>query len=410
MTKEGTERTRLIAARETVGLTQAELADKIKYSRDALSTWERGEAAPGNNAILTLCRYFGKNPADLDLASELSESELAMLQELLKNKKANRRQALAILSLPAFAGIDFATLGNPLISREASLNLCRVAIKGCWYLVDHGGYTEASDILKECEGALSEVATRSKHQGMAATLAVEGKIIQVIIAGHTLDHRGREQLGQDLVDIAEMSGDADIHAMALGWHGDTYKRCLFQPKTAQAIFNDALKCGDISLLNKADIYSNLALAYALDQNQKKARKYIELAKTTMPDHPEFDPLYHVIRTGQSEIDQRVGRVYLILAGSFPKEDYAQMAYDASVESLDKPSLSLTHRGLVLIQMADAARGVGKLDEFFSALRDGIPIAFQLDSKRDKDAALKALGKTPPEWKNDRRYKDLLAMF
>ena len=404
------ERTRLIAARDTAGLTQQELADKINYSREALSLWERGEANPGNNAIIELCRYFGKNPADLDLACDLTESELAMLQELLKNKKANRRQALAIISLPAFAGIDFSTLENPLISHGTSSNLCRVAIQGCWYLVGHGGYTEASAILKECESALSELATQSKYQSLAASLAVEGKIIQMVIAGRTLDYRLREQLGLDLIDIAQMSGDGDIHAMALGWHGDTYKRCLVQPKTAQAILKDALKCGDISPLNKAATFSDLAIAYALDQNQKKARKYIELAQMTMPDHPELDPLYRVIRTGHSEIDQRVGRAYLILAAYFPREKYAQLAYDTAKESLSKPSLSLSHRGMVLIQKADAARSVGKLDDFFSALEEGIPIAIQLDSKRDKDAALKALSQAPDSWKKVQRYKDLVELF
>jgi transcriptional regulator with XRE-family HTH domain len=404
------ERTRLIAARETVGLTQAELADKINYSREALSQWERGDSTPGNNAILELCNFFGKNPADLDLACDLTESELAMLQEILKNKKANRRQALALMTLPAFAGVDFSALDKPLISHGASLNLCRAAIQGCWYLFDHGGIAEASIILKECEGALSELAAQSRYQGLAATLAVEVKIIQMAMATQRGDYRVREQLGLNAVDIAEMSGDGDIHAMALGWHGDTYKYCLFQPKTAIAALNDALKCGDISPLNKAATFSDLGVAYALDRNQKKARHYIELAQMTMPDHPESDPLYRCIRTGQSEIDQRVGRVYLILAGYFSKGDYAQMAYDTSVQSLGKPSLSLWHRGEILIQKAVAARGTENFDEFFKALNEGIPIAIQLDSKMDKDAALKALGKVPDDWKNDQRYKHLLEMF
>ena len=404
------ERTRLKAARVTAGLTQDELADKIHYSREALSQWECGDVAPGIDAVRALCRYFGKNPVDLDLASDLTESELAMLEAFLENKKANRRQALALISLPAFAGIDFSTLENPLVSHGTNLNLCRVAIQGSWYLCDHGGYAEAFAILKECENALSELAEYSKYQRMAATLAVEGKIIQMSIATRRGDYGLREQLGSEVVDIAEMSGDADMHAMALGWHGDTYKWCLFQPKTAQALFKDALKCGDISPLNKASTFSDLALAYALDRDQKKARKYIELAKMTMPTHPELDPLYRVIRTGQSEIDQRIGRAYLILAGYFPKEKYAQWAYDTALESLSKPSLSLSHRGKILIQKANAARGVGRFDDFFSALEEGIPIVFHVDSKINKDAALKALGKTPDAWKNHQRYKDLLERF
>jgi transcriptional regulator with XRE-family HTH domain len=402
------ERTRLIAARGH--LSQVELGEKINYSKDAISAWERGVKTPSNEAILKLCEFFGKNPAELDLANELSRDELEMIQEILKNKTVDRRQALAIVATPAFASVDLSSLSKPLVSYGATENLCRSAIQGCWYLLDHGGYTEASATLKDCEGVLSELATRSKYQRGAASLAVEVKIIQMTIAGHDLDYKVREQLGQDAIDIAEMSGDADIHALALGWHGDTYKHCLFQPKTAQAVLKDALKCGDISPLNKAAIFSDLALAYALDRNQKKARDYLELAQMTMPTYPELDPLYQCIGTGQAEIDQQKGRVYLILAGYFPKERYAQDAYDTSLESLSKPSLSLRHRLTILLQMANAARGIGKFDDFIKALKEGIPIAFQIDSKKSKDAALKTLGNAPDAWKREQRYENLGKMF
>jgi transcriptional regulator with XRE-family HTH domain len=403
------ERTRLIAAREILGFSQAELGEKIHYSKEAISSWELGLRTPSKEAILKLCEFFGKNPADLDLANELSQDELEMIQEILKNRTVDRRQALAIVATPAFANVDLSSLSKPLVSYGATENLCRAAIQGCWSLLD-SNLTEASTILKESEGVLSELATRSKYQRGAATLAVEVKIIQMAIATRRGDYSVREQLGLDALDIAEMSGDGDIHAMVLGWHGDTYKYCLFQPKTAQAILKDALKCGEISPLNKASTYSDLALAYALDRNQKKARDYIQLAQMVMPDHPEQDSLYRCIRTGQSEIDQRVGRVYLILAAYFPKEKYAQMAYETALESLSKPSLSLSHRAEILIQKADAARGTKNFDEFVKGLKEGIPIAFQTDSKIDQDRARKVLGNAPDAWKSEQQYQDLVKMF
>jgi hypothetical protein len=87
-----------------------------------------------------------------------------------------------------------------------------------------------------------------------------------------------------------------------------------------------------------------------------------------------------------------------------------MAYDAAVESLNEPSLSKNLRGMAPIQKADAARGIGDLDEFIKALEEGIPIAFQLESKRRKDEAHKVVGGAPDQWKKEQRYQKLVALF
>src|SRR5919197_22188 len=210
MTKEGTkERTKLKAARVERGLSQSELADAIKYSREAINAWERGKMDPGTDAIGKLCVFFGKNPADLDLAKDLTEDELRMIEEILKNRVVDRRQALGIVALPAFAGVNITTsLSKPLVSPGAFLRLCRASIDGCWRLLKHDGFIEAHAMLTENMTTLSDLATHSSPcQNLAAALAAEAKFLLSVIAMHSLQYTCEETLYSDAIHFAEMSGD-----------------------------------------------------------------------------------------------------------------------------------------------------------------------------------------------------------
>ena len=47
--------------RKSAGISQEELAEKVKVSRQSVSKWETGEAYPEMNNILQLCKIFGCN-------------------------------------------------------------------------------------------------------------------------------------------------------------------------------------------------------------------------------------------------------------------------------------------------------------------------------------------------------------
>ena len=50
---------RLIKLRKELNLTQEELAQKIGYTRTAISAWEIGRNEPSNADIIKLAEYFG---------------------------------------------------------------------------------------------------------------------------------------------------------------------------------------------------------------------------------------------------------------------------------------------------------------------------------------------------------------
>ena len=55
----------IAAFRRQLGLTQAELADKINYSDKAVSKWERGESVPDVMTLVQLAELFGVTMNDL---------------------------------------------------------------------------------------------------------------------------------------------------------------------------------------------------------------------------------------------------------------------------------------------------------------------------------------------------------
>ncbi len=85
--------------RKDAGLSQEELADKVKVSRQSVSKWETGEAYPEMNNILQLCKIFNceinslvnDNMADLESLDE----EIKMKVVKLKNEKQRRLKILS---------------------------------------------------------------------------------------------------------------------------------------------------------------------------------------------------------------------------------------------------------------------------------------------------------------------------
>ena len=51
-------KTRLVQLRKELGLTQEEFAEKIGYTRTAVSAWEIGRNEPSNSDTLKIAEYF----------------------------------------------------------------------------------------------------------------------------------------------------------------------------------------------------------------------------------------------------------------------------------------------------------------------------------------------------------------
>lgn len=66
---------KLVELRKKNGLSQEELAEKLGLSRQAVSKWERAEASPDTDNLITLARLYGISLDELLLDAEAAEPE-----------------------------------------------------------------------------------------------------------------------------------------------------------------------------------------------------------------------------------------------------------------------------------------------------------------------------------------------
>jgi hypothetical protein len=378
--------------------------------------WEDGTKNPHAHYVEKLCDLFRvEDVADLDLQIEFNAPSQSR-EEIIA---VYRREFFEYLQATAIvAGVEpivllSATVDDP----EEFLRACRVVLDECWDQHNQKRSALADSTITTLMPGLRELAMKpSPHQHEAASLALEAKVLQIRIATRKEDYKRRVSLGSDMVLIGKTSGDKNLHAMAVGWHSNTYVNCYFQPETAIAILKNALpRLNDVSPLNQADIYMGLATACALDEKDTdkeatKAQDYMELARGAMPDNPEADPLYRCISTGQAELGLREGKTNLVLVSRFPsKKEYRQRAYESLMKSASQEAIDTFLRGGILIRQAEAALCIQNQDQFFRSLEEGLSIAIQTGDQRDITKAIFILQKTPRKWRNEKRYQDLDAM-
>lgn len=382
------------AVREKRRLSQQDVADEIGCSRHILSMWERGESDPQQYYIDRLCKYYGvQDPTELDL---VPRALIMSLEEIIKMlERYGRREVLAMLqTLPAFATVDLSTFLEP----AEYLAQARLAIDTAWRDLNAGNFHEVQRTLSAHVSSLTRFAyIISPFQEQAAALAVEAKILQVLLANRDMQFGQRELCCAEAVQFGALSGDPNLLALALFWHGDTFTYCYHRPQRAIPLLSDALKSVshvDGNPLTATLIYSDLSIAHAQNRDECSALHCIEASYSVMPGNPTLDN--RLYRIGPAEVDQAVGKTYLELAEYLP-DRYAQKAYDALEQSTNKQARSIDYLVQALIRKADAARLLNEKNECIDNLTEAYRKVTGTHRIKQIDDVL---GRVPQSWRQE----------
>lgn len=90
---------KLVAVRKEKGLSQAELAEKLDVSRQAISRWERGTSAPSTDNLVCLAKLYG-----VSLDYLVGESTDRLQTEVEKSPEAECVPGGAAQETPAVRG------------------------------------------------------------------------------------------------------------------------------------------------------------------------------------------------------------------------------------------------------------------------------------------------------------------
>ena len=309
-------------------------------------------------------------------------------------------------------GLAGTTLLLPLqssIAAEEFLPQCAASLKGCWQLARGKELALAEEMLSAMLPELGRLAAQpSQYQQTAAGLAVQGKLLQAILAMHRLNFVARELYCLEAVQWGKVSGLPILEAAALCRLAHTYKSCPPQrPEKAVETYQAALSAlGDKSFLVKSDIMMGLADAYAQCKEEQKALATIEAAKTHFPAHPEQDPSFLYTDCGRSNLYMLEGQMYLELAQHYPDRGYYQQAYTVFAHGSTVQSVADRITSETLIRQADAARGLRDLDLFAACLKEGTRIALALGSQKRYSEAWDVFQRTPQKWLHEQQIQEL----
>lgn len=97
---------RLVALRKKKGLSQAELAEAIKVSRQAISRWEVGTAIPSADNLMWLSKFYEVSMDELMGVAIDNEQPTNKKQQIApKNPDSSQKIAIVLCAVVVFIGI-----------------------------------------------------------------------------------------------------------------------------------------------------------------------------------------------------------------------------------------------------------------------------------------------------------------
>lgn len=98
---------KLVALRKKKGLSQVELAEAIKVSRQAISRWEVGTAIPSADNLMWLSKFYEVSMDELMGAATDNKEQVANEKQQVTTKKPefSKKIAIVLCAIAVFIGV-----------------------------------------------------------------------------------------------------------------------------------------------------------------------------------------------------------------------------------------------------------------------------------------------------------------
>lgn len=107
---------RLVEARKARGLSQADAAERLNVSRQAISRWETGVGTPSLDSLIQMGQLYGVSLNELVYGAETAQPREEMLEpevqpECSAVREPHRRRTALLAAVLAFAAVGILGLG-----------------------------------------------------------------------------------------------------------------------------------------------------------------------------------------------------------------------------------------------------------------------------------------------------------
>ena len=162
---------RLFKLRKNKNLSQEEVAEKLKVTRQTISKWETNQSVPDFDKVVPLCKLYGITPDELFI--ELKEKEFSQNNDLEEEKLKTSKKAkgIAISVVLYFLGIVWVMISipvmnmNPIVASALFLLIWGIATSIIIYVcikykkIKTAKETEADKLRKQISGVVAIFVT-----------------------------------------------------------------------------------------------------------------------------------------------------------------------------------------------------------------------------------------------------------
>jgi tetratricopeptide (TPR) repeat protein len=181
---------------------------------------------------------------------------------------------------------------------EEFLAASATSLTACWHLVNGDGLATVEYALPKYLPVLVALARQpSRCQQTSAYLAAQGSLLMYLICYHRLRFREELAYARQAVELADLSGNRNLHVYALVWLGGAFER-NGQPKMMLQKYQEAAQyLNEVVSLLRSSMLAELAYAYARNGQTQDALRCIGEARNLFPS--EFGDVPHFVSASSS---------------------------------------------------------------------------------------------------------------
>ncbi len=296
--------------------------------------------------------------------------------------------------------------------REEFLIQCGASVTACWYLMRGNQLAVIEQVLSTYLPRLHSLVYSSAYRKVAASLLTQVYRLYGILATHTKNLHAREIYCKQAVYYGGLSEDTNLQAVAFATLAITFRYNQNPAGAIEVCQKALLHERNISPLMLSKLYSIGSTAYAQQEQEQEALRYLALAQELYPEHPENDPsfLYADFSLTLNRGQANLALTRHVHDGSNTYALQAQKTLSLAETSQMGETISERTRVEIMNYQAEASLALSERDAFCHYLTMGVEGAKALGSQKRREEAMHVYKEGRKKWPNEVKIKELADLF